>query len=205
MRLALTTSRVPLAERSLTVRHPPDAAALIDDDAFAHNEFLPYWAELWPSGVALARAAEQLVRPGDRVLELGCGLALPSIAAALAGGDVTATDWSPDALELVARNARGNGTRVATMHAPWADAGDLVEQGPWDWVLAADLLYEARNVPLLTALLPRLVTDGAVLLAEPGRPFAETFFAKLGDWHQEPLAADPDHPSVTLRALRRRR
>ena len=56
---------------------------------------MPYWAELWPSGIALARHVVGLALAGRRVLELGCGLALPSFAAALAGADVLATDWAP--------------------------------------------------------------------------------------------------------------
>ncbi|MDX6584220.1 MAG: hypothetical protein QOI10_3404, partial [Solirubrobacterales bacterium] len=42
--------------RDLRVLRPRDSEALLDEDAFDHEQFLPYWAELWPSGVALARA-----------------------------------------------------------------------------------------------------------------------------------------------------
>ena len=59
---------------------------------------MPYWAELWPSGLALADYVATLDLAGRRVLELGCGLALPSFAAALGGADVLATDWAPEAL-----------------------------------------------------------------------------------------------------------
>ena len=48
-----------------------------------------------------------------RVLELGCGLALPSLAAALAGADVLATDWSPTRSPLE-ENTRRNGVRLKT-------------------------------------------------------------------------------------------
>ena len=46
---------------------------------------------------------------GARTLELGCGLGLPSIAAALAGGRVLATDWSTEAIAMTATNAERNG------------------------------------------------------------------------------------------------
>src|SRR6476469_6115404 len=39
----------------LSVLRPRDSEALLDEHAFETDEFLPYWAELWPSGVALAR------------------------------------------------------------------------------------------------------------------------------------------------------
>ena len=42
------------AGRELCVLRPRDSEALLDEHAFEEDEFLPYWAELWPSGVALA-------------------------------------------------------------------------------------------------------------------------------------------------------
>jgi predicted nicotinamide N-methyase len=165
---------------------PPDAAELIDEDAFAENESLPYWAELWPSGVALARAAAETVAPGERVVELGCGLGVASIAAALSGADVLATDWAPEALAFTRENAARNGVLLETALASWTEPEELVARGPWDWVLAADVLYENRNVEPLVALLPRL--GSKALVADPGRPAAKTFFDTLG-WEAEPLAA----------------
>src|SRR5919108_539555 len=77
---------VPLAGDEIAVMRPRDGEALVDEHAFAADEFLPYWAQLWPSGVALARAVAHRALKGARVLEVGCGLGLPSIAAARAGG-----------------------------------------------------------------------------------------------------------------------
>jgi predicted nicotinamide N-methyase len=146
---------------------------LLDEEAFEHEEFLPYWAELWPSAIALAREVARLDVDGLRVLELGCGLGLPSIVAALGGAHVLATDWSPDAVEVAARNAERNGAELETALAAWGTASAFVDAAPWDLVLGADLLYERRNVDQLLALLPRLGDD--VLLSEPGRPFESTF------------------------------
>ena len=103
---------VPVGDGELAVLRPRQADALIDEYAFGEAEFLPYWAELWPSGVALAKAIARRALKGARVLELGCGLGLPSIAAARAGGRVLAVDWSPAAIELLATNAARNGARV---------------------------------------------------------------------------------------------
>jgi predicted nicotinamide N-methyase len=174
---------VELAERTLSILRPPDAAELIDEDEFAHEEFLPYWAELWPSGVALARAAERLVAPGDRVVELGCGLGVASVAAALAGAQVLATDWAADALDFTAENAARNGATVETALVRWEEPGSLVDRAPWDWVLAADVLYEHRNLAPLLELLPRL--GERALLADPGRPTARAFFEALSGWDAE--------------------
>src|SRR5262245_59217826 len=169
---------VSLPASELAVLRPRDSEALLDEDAFTREEFLPYWAELWPSGVTLARAVSELLLEGRRVVELGCGLALPSIAAALGGARVLATDWSPDAIALAAWNARRNAALVETAVCDWAAPGRLLAGAPWDLVLAADVLYERRNVDTLLALLPRLVDGGEVLLADPGRPHAALFLER---------------------------
>src|SRR3954470_14264136 len=109
-----------LVERSLNVggRHlrllmPPDSEALLDEHAFEAEEYLPYWAELWPSALALGEAlAAAGDVPGTRVLELGCGLGVPSLIAARRGATVTATDWSPEAVRLLPRNAERAGARL---------------------------------------------------------------------------------------------
>ena len=169
---------VELAGRELVLLRPPSADELIDEEAFAEDEFLPYWAELWPSGIALAGLVAGLDLRGSRVLELGAGLGLPSLAAALGGADVLATDWAEDAVELLRVNARRNGVPLDVSCVRWDEPGVLLAGAPWDVVLGADLLYEARNAEQLRALLPRL--GGRVLLAEPGRPFARAFLAQLG-------------------------
>jgi predicted nicotinamide N-methyase len=199
----LFEERVALGDRELTMVHPRRPDELIDEEAFARDEFLPYWAELWPSGVALARAVEPLVRPGDAVVELGCGLALPSIAAALPGARVLATDWSPDALGFALGNAQRNGATIETALVSWSEPAVLLERGPWDLVLAADVLYENRNVEPLLRLLARLESD--VLLADPGRPAARIFLADAADsWHIRRLGRDATYPAVSLYRLTRR-
>lgn len=170
------TDRVDLGGgRSLTVERPADPEALLDEDAFARDEFLPYWAELWASGVALAREVAAAPLRGRRVVELGCGLGLPSVAAALAGAaTVLATDWSPEAVAAAARNAALNGVTVRAAVVDWRDAEALVAEGPFDLVLAADVLYEARNAEPLGGLLDRLA-PAEVWLADPGRAAADGF------------------------------
>ena len=49
------------------------------------------------------------VRPGERVLEVGCGSGVVSIHCARNGCDVTAVDVNPKAVELAGRNAEANG------------------------------------------------------------------------------------------------
>src|SRR5919201_4568529 len=172
---------VPLRGRDLRLLRPRDSEALLDERAFELEEYLPYWAELWPSALALARALSGRALRGARTLELGCGLGLPSLAAVLAGGRVLATDWSLDAVAFAAANARRNDLELETAACDWSRAGWLVERGPWQLVLASDVLYEQRNVDQLLDLLPRLVAGrGEVWIADPGRVPAERFLRELG-------------------------
>jgi predicted nicotinamide N-methyase len=165
----------------LEILRPPRADELIDEATFDEEEFLPYWAELWPSGLALARHVAARDLNGLRVLELGCGLGLPALAAALRGADVLATDWAEDAIELLRQNAERNDAFLRVARVRWSEPEPLLRAAPWDLVLGADLLYEARNAEQLAELLPSL--GGEVLLAEPGRPYAKEFLERF---HAEP-------------------
>jgi predicted nicotinamide N-methyase len=163
----------------LHVVQPVDWEALREEEAAAGRP-IPWWARLWPSGTALARALEaKPPRPGARVLELGCGLALPSLAAARAGAEVLATDGSTDAVVFAAHGFALNALEGESAHADWAEHGDqLVERGPYDLVLAADVFYTQANIPVALPLLPRLLAPGGELrVADPGRAGARDFLA----------------------------
>jgi len=183
--------RIALAGRELVIEHPDDPESLIDESRFDEDEFLPYWAELWPSGVALARYLGTRALRGCRVLEVGCGLAVPSFAAAAAGAEVLATDWAPEAIELVVRNAAANDLAVTAAVFDW-HSGRAPGAAPFDLVVAADVLYEARNAEPLLALLDGTVAPaGEAAIADPGRRHAGAFFeaARAARWSTESIAA----------------
>lgn len=203
----LACDTLSIGGRSLRIVHPRDSEALLDEDAFEQEEFLPYWAQLWPSAIVLGRATARLRPEGRRVLELGCGLGLPSITAALEGASVLATDWSADAVAFAAANASRNGAALRTAVCSWTHPEALVAEAPWDLVLAADVLYEARNVDQLLDLLPRLVDgSGQVLIADPGRRPAGRFLrataTPASGWLRR-SAPDQPLPHVTVHRLRR--
>ena len=197
---------IELSGRTVRMLRPRDGDAVLDEllaEDDPDEDRLPFWAELWPSGIALARAIISRSLTGRRVLELGCGLGLVSVAAALAGAGVLAVDRSPEATTFTAANAARNDAGVRTAVSAFDQLEPWLGEAPWDLVLAADVLYEQRNVPVLVWLLPRLVdAGGEVLLADPGRPSLPTFLAGVDalGWRRDELPADPG--TVTIHRLR---
>lgn len=167
------THAIELPSGELRLLQPGEAAEIPDDHQVEWAPLAPYWSVLWRSGKALARELEGEELRGRRVVELGCGLAIPSIAAARAGADVLATDGDIDALGLISRNAAENGVELETAMVDWGDPDELVERGPFDLVLGSDILYERPSVALLLELLPRLAP--VAWIADPGRPAADAF------------------------------
>jgi predicted nicotinamide N-methyase len=165
--LTLFSDDISVAGVRLELLRPTSPEALIDEEAFADDEFLPYWAELWPAARALAEALPDV--EGVRVVELGCGLGLPSLVAAAKGASVTATDWSPDAIELLRGNAARNRITLRAEVRDWREPWDE----RFDLALAADVLYERRNVDPLVERLGELAPTAIVALA--GRPYEDAF------------------------------
>jgi predicted nicotinamide N-methyase len=154
----------------------PSYAVDLPDRGDEWAPLVPYWSVLWHSGMALAHELDGIELAGSRVVELGCGLGVPSLVAARAGAHVLATDESAEALELLERNAQGNGIEIEALAVEWAAADELVARGPFDLVLAADVLYEAESTGPLLDLLPRLGRE--FWIADPGRSPAEAFLAQ---------------------------
>ena len=178
----LPESLLAIAVREVAGVHvllPADWEALRHDEGAAGRP-VPYWATVWPAGRMLAHEVAGAPPPaGARVLELGCGLGLVSIAAARGGARVLATDGSTDAVAYAAHALALNEVDGVAAHADWREhAGALVAAGPWDVVLAADVLYTRASVEAALRLLPRLLApDGELLLADPDRSGARDFLA----------------------------
>jgi predicted nicotinamide N-methyase len=176
--VSFVAQAIALPGGELRILQPDDAAELPDDGPVEWAPLVPYWSVLWRSGVALAHEVAEADLNGRRVIELGCGLAVPSLAAARGGAVVLATDEDPEALEWAERNARENRLEVGTARVDWGSAGAL---GRFDLVLAADVLYERTSVAVLLDLLPLLADE--VWIADPGRPAAQAFLdGARRDW-----------------------
>jgi predicted nicotinamide N-methyase len=184
--LRVDTVALPRAGVTMRIVRPEQFDHLLDHVENDPEQNLPYWAELWPSGIALAAAILQEPRQlaNRRVLELGCGLGVTAIAALRAGADLLVTDYAPEALALCALNTIDQaGAEPTTLRLNWRQPNAALFSAAgagFPVVLAADVLYEARDVEPLLELVERVVAaDGALWLAEPGRKPARAFLSAM--------------------------
>jgi len=150
----------------------------LDDEEFQRtDERMPYFGHIWPAAEALVAFLLAGPRLDDaHVLDLGCGVGACGFAAAHQGARVTFFDWEPRALEIVqasAHDQRLNPRRLRFAVGDWRTPPPL---GPFDLILGADLLYEARNAePVAPFIATHLRSGGQALIADPGRLHAEPF------------------------------
>lgn len=200
---------------SISLARVRNSTILVDavtPDDFAVDERLPYWSELWPSSMILA---EHIVRAGKcreaRVLDLGCGLGLTGIFAAIAGGNVHMTDYEYDALVFTAYNVlanipNGQKTSVSLECFDWRSSG--VPSGIFDVVIGSDVLYERKNFThLLSVLSACLKPDGVAFFSDPDRSAAADFLstAKRNGYTilSETYARNTNPSKIMVHALRR--
>ncbi len=179
-----------LAGRIIKLVRPADPDQLLDDplviDWNRHDDYMPYWAYVWPAAYLLAEAVARETWPerleGSRpaeALEIGCGLGLAGMVAVARGLRVQFTDYDPAPLAFVVRSAAENGfdpTRFSIRQLDWRNLPDEHHS----IILGADVIYEARLVPLVAGLLGRMLAPGGIgLLASPYRVAAKEFPAAL--------------------------
>jgi ETFB lysine methyltransferase len=169
---------------SIDVLRVTDVDTLLDrlpPVQFRPNERLPYWADLWPSALALARYLWHTVDiRGLHGLELGCGLGLVGVVASCKGAVMTLTDYEADALAFARYNVMHNGCQRAVIrHLDW-HRSTLTEQ--YALIVASDILYERVNFQAILRLLQTgMAPSGRFILAEPNRPVARDFLRLLRD------------------------
>jgi predicted nicotinamide N-methyase len=172
---------LPGCETPLQITHTADFERLLDNSVYDFaTDYMPYWAEIWPCGVVLAGfiAREPDGFHGRRVLELGPGVGVTAVAAMRAGADLVLADFAPGSLALSSLNALDQvGVEPKTLLVNWREPSAELLAAAGDGfaiVLAADVLYEERDVKPLARLLKRLVAPGGeVWIAEPGRDVAQ--------------------------------
>jgi predicted nicotinamide N-methyase len=136
----------------------------------SNTDMIPYYTRLWESarGLSTYLAGHPGSVCGKTVLELGCGLGLPSLVAAGLGARVTATDYHPDNEAFFRQNAEING--LGEIRYRLMDWRRPLLRETFDVVMGSDLIYEKEMVPALVACARRFCNPGGLfLLADPGR------------------------------------
>jgi predicted nicotinamide N-methyase len=144
------------------------------------EKLCPYFGVVWPSARGLAEHLLGLDAGGNklsgaRVLEVGCGLAAPSLIAAKLGATVMATDFHPDIPVFLERNLALNAIdSVRFAHCDWQDEASSL--GQFDFVIGSDILYDHHQTGSVARFLGRSCgSRSRVLIADPGRPFLQAF------------------------------
>lgn len=165
---------VPVGGRTFLVERAGDLESLwegLGRENFGADERLPYWVELWPSSLLLARFLE--ARAGDiagrACLDLGCGLGLTALAAAAAGARVLGLDYERPALAFARHNTALNGlSGPLWVQMDWRAPG--FRPGAFERIWGADILYEKRFFEPLERLFGlALAPGGCVWIAEADR------------------------------------
>lgn len=152
-----------------------NSEAMSPEEVSRALDLSPYFGVVWPSARGLSTF---LVEKGKelaqkRILEVGCGLALPSFVAARLGASVVATDFHPEVRGFIEKNTRLNGVTIEYREQDWRDLSQVDER--FDIVIASDVLYEKEHPrDLVASVLAWLNPEGFVILADPGRTYLQT-------------------------------
>jgi predicted nicotinamide N-methyase len=204
----LKQTEVQVGDQRLTIESIRDLNQTIDDlfielekqgNPSLLEELCPYFGVIWASARALCEALYELrgTLKGARVLEVGCGLALPSLFCAKNGALVTATDFHPEVPRFLARNIALNQIDHLTfVNHDWKS--EATSLGSFDWVIGSDILYERQHPrPVARALASHCAPGGRVLLADPARPYLQSFsdeMKALGFQEESRVLTVPDTP-----------
>jgi predicted nicotinamide N-methyase len=157
------------------ILRPKSVDDLISEDDFNRDGRLPYWADVWPSALALAERIVADRGQGRTLLELGCAVGFVSCLAAKVGYSVTATDYYQAACDFTRLNAHLNNLPIPiTRLVDWRDYPDDLHD--FDVVIASDVLYEKPYCDLIASCFARsLARDGQGILTDPQRTLAAGF------------------------------
>lgn len=144
----------------------PDGAAAL---AGISSACWPLFGQIWPSALILANLMQTWDLGTDRVLEIGCGLALASLVVHRRHGDITASDSHPLAEPFLHDNLLRNHLppmKFATGN--WSHADPAL--GCFDLIIGSDVLYERNHPRQLADFVERHATRVAdVLIIDPNR------------------------------------
>lgn len=146
-------------------------------ETISHDDEAPLYGTLWPSAHLLLESLSAIELKGKRVLEIGCGLGIPSIFCALKGASVIASDYHPDSAAYVKANSELNQCRVDFLQLDWRNKHALPDT---DYIIGSDILYEPNHYAALASFLAEHVSRYCqVIISDPKRIYSHLFVAEL--------------------------
>lgn len=172
-----------------------------EQDNSLAEEYCPYFGVLWEAGVGLSQYLSQMDFRGKKVLEIGCGLALPSFVITKNGGDIIATDFHADVPLFLEENQKNNNIFFQYRVMNWRNEIERTKNdlGLFDLVIGSDILYESQHpMQVALALIAFLNPGGKIILADPGRAYIQKFITSMNELgYKEKLSTENVSAAVT--------
>jgi predicted nicotinamide N-methyase len=177
---------ITVGENDFEIRSLQDRQQYSDPDGRAKKAGVsaatwPLFGVMWPSGIMLADVIDRYPLQGLRVLEVGCGLGLPSLVAHRHGADITASDYHPLAETFMAENIAINQLLpIRFFIIDW----NLINPGlgKFDLIIGSDVLYEPNHPRMLCRFIERHASDSCtIIMVDPGRRQRMEFSKRMVD------------------------
>jgi predicted nicotinamide N-methyase len=149
------------------------------DSSGISSALWPLFGLVWPNSRVLASLLLSESLADKRILEIGCGIGLPSLLARHLGANITATDYHPLAQSFLLRNTELNSlNEIPYEHMDWRSPQS--QFGTFDLIIGSDLLYEPGQVqPISRFISDHLTSEGEMILVDPGRGYQRKFAREM--------------------------
>ncbi len=183
--------------------------SLLNTDEELEVKDLPFWAKIWDASFLLAHfMGRQPVTLGRKILEIGAGIGVVGVYAALCGHRVVLSDINEEALLFARVNVLlNNATQAEVRKIDW---NDTTQQETFDVIIGSEVVYDRECYPLLVDFLDRTLTpDGIIFLAKHHGLDTPKFFSELTKRFQfkekvQTIKSDGEEQQIALYAIRRK-
>jgi predicted nicotinamide N-methyase len=139
----------------------------------------PLFGQIWGMSKILARVMLRETLEGKRILEIGCGIALPSIMIKQLGGDITASDYHPLAESFLLENTILNSLEPIPFEiGDWNTTNSSL--GKFDLIIGSDVLYEHQHIEVLSSFINNHSSSRVdIIIVDPGRGSHRAFAREM--------------------------
>jgi len=182
-----------------------ESAEVVHSRQLAKGDPASVWGWASPAGkVRAARRANLIIssvdmKPGMRVLELGCGNGVFTEFFAASGAEIVALDISPELIELARK--RCNDKKVTFLVSP---VEELTLSERFDAVVGSSVLHHLDLGKALPLVYAHLEPRGSSCFAEPNMLNPQIFMQKNIPWLKKKLGDTPDETAFYRWSLKRK-